>query len=112
MNFKNKKVTVVGLGKSGFAVAKFLWAQKSLVRVTEGSEKKEALENASYLRTLGLEVETGAHTEKFVSGSDYVVTSPGCPNTACRFNGLLKKIFLSSAKWSWPPIFAVGASWR
>jgi UDP-N-acetylmuramoylalanine--D-glutamate ligase len=77
MNFKNKTVTVVGLGRSGFAAAKFLNQQKALVRVTENSEKKEALENAGYLRALGIEVETGGHTEAFVSGSRWVVTSPG-----------------------------------
>ena len=76
-DFRNKKVTVVGLGRSGFAAAKFLNQEKAIVRVTEGSEKKEALENASYLRTLGIEVETGAHTEAFITDSDWVVTSPG-----------------------------------
>ena len=70
-------MTVIGLGKSGFAAAKFLNHEKALVRVTEVSEKKDALENATYLRGLGIEVETGAHTEAFISGSDWVVTSPG-----------------------------------
>ena len=82
MVFKNRKVTVVGLGKSGFAAAKFLHEMKARVRVTESSEKKEALENASYLRGLGVEVETGAHTEAFISGSSCVVTSPGVPRQA------------------------------
>lgn len=77
MNFKNKKVTVVGLGKSGFAAARFLNRQKAVVRVTENSGKKEALENAGYLRALGIDVETGGHTEAFISGSEWVVTSPG-----------------------------------
>ncbi len=77
VSLKNKKITVIGLGKSGFAAAKFLNQQKAVVRVTESSEKKEALENASYLRTLGIEVQTGGHTEEFISGSDWVVTSPG-----------------------------------
>lgn len=79
MNFKGKKITVVGLGKSGFAAAKFLNNEKAVVRVTEAVEKKEVLENASYLRSLGIEVETGGHTEAFVSGSSCVVTSPGVP---------------------------------
>lgn len=79
MIFKNKKVTVVGLGKSGFAAAKFLHQMKAQVRVTEAAEKKELLENASYLRGLGVEVETGGHTEAFVDGSVCVVTSPGVP---------------------------------
>jgi UDP-N-acetylmuramoylalanine--D-glutamate ligase len=79
MTIRGKKVTVVGLGKSGFAAARFLAERGATVRVTEGFEKKEALENASYLRGMGIEVETGRHTEGFIAGSDFVVTSPGVP---------------------------------
>jgi len=91
MIFKNRKVTVVGLGKSGFAAAKFLHAQKALVHVTEASEKKEALENASYLRGLGMAVETGRHTEAFISGSTCVVTSPGVPHKSMPLEWAHKK---------------------
>lgn len=79
MNLKNKKIAVIGLGKSGFAAAKFLLAQKARVRVSDGSEKKEVLENAGYLRGLGVDVQTGRHTEEFLREVDQVVTSPGVP---------------------------------
>jgi UDP-N-acetylmuramoylalanine--D-glutamate ligase len=91
MNFKNKKVTVVGLGKSGFAAAKFLNSQKAVVRVTDSAEKKEVLENAGYLRNLGIEVETGGHTEAFISGSSCVVTSPGVPKDSLPLQWTKKK---------------------
>ena len=91
MIFKNKKVTVVGLGKSGFAAAKFLQNQKAIVRVTEASEKKDALENATYLRVLGIEVETGGHTEAFISGGVCVVTSPGVPQSSAPLQWAKKK---------------------
>ncbi len=91
MVFKNRKVTVVGLGKSGFAAAKFLHAQKALVRVTESSEKKEALENADYLRGLGIAVETGGHTEAFIKGSACVVTSPGVSHKSAPLEWARKK---------------------
>ena len=77
MNFKNKKVAVIGLGKSGFAAAKFLNGLGARVRVTEGSDKKEALESADFLKSLGVSVETGGHTADFIKGSALVVTSPG-----------------------------------
>ncbi len=79
MKLEGKKVTVVGLGRSGFAAAKFLADRKAHVSATDGSEKKEVLENAGYLRSLGVAAETGRHTEGFVLGSDLVVTSPGVP---------------------------------
>ena len=82
MTLSGKRITVVGLGKSGFAAAKFLAARKALVRVTDCSEKKEVLENAGFLRDLGVQVETGRHSKAFVARSDLVVTSPGVPRSS------------------------------
>ena len=36
MDFKNKRIAVVGLGKSGFAAAKFLAKKKAFLAVTDG----------------------------------------------------------------------------
>lgn len=82
LNVKNKAVCVVGLGRSGFAAAKFLLEKGARVRVTEGSSKQEALERAEYLKGLGAQVETGGHTDAFIDGADWVVVSPGVPKTS------------------------------
>lgn len=82
MQLKNKKVTVVGLGKSGFAAAKFLAHRGARVFATDGSTKKEVLENAGFLKSLGIEVETGQHTARSVEKSSLVVTSPGVPKSS------------------------------
>lgn len=79
MRYAGNKITVIGLARSGFAAAKFLLARKARVRVTESCAKRQILESAEYLRGLGAEVETGVHTEDFVTGSRFVVTSPGIP---------------------------------
>jgi UDP-N-acetylmuramoylalanine--D-glutamate ligase len=76
---KNKRITVIGLGKSGFATAKFLADKGALVRVTDSSQKKEILENAGYLKSLGVRVETGVHSEIFLQDADLIITSPGVP---------------------------------
>ena len=68
---------MIGLGKSGFAAAKFLHGLGAKVRATDSSEKKEVLENADFLKSLGLTVETGRHTAPFMKGADLMVTSPG-----------------------------------
>lgn len=91
MILKNKTVTVVGLGKSGFAAAKFLLERGARVRVTEGGEKQYALERAEYLRGLGASVETGGHTDASVDGSAWVVVSPGVPCTAAPVRRAVKK---------------------
>ncbi len=82
MNLKNKKVTVVGLGKSGFAAAKFLAQKGAQVRATDRSDKKEVLENARKLEAAGVSVETKRHTASFVKGASLVVTSPGVPKSS------------------------------
>ncbi len=80
MKLSGRKILVVGLGRSGFAAARFLHAKKATVRVTDASSKETVLESASYLRSLGIEVETGGHTREFLAGCDLVVTSPGVPS--------------------------------
>lgn len=82
MVLRNKKVTVVGLGRSGFAAAKFLAKQRSVVFATDGSAKREVLRNAAFLRRFGVQVETGRHTPGFIQKSELVVTSPGVPKTS------------------------------
>jgi len=79
MILKNKRVLVVGLGKSGFAAAKFLKKRNICVKVTDGSSNPWVLDHAKVLWDLGVPVETGGHTEFFMQGADLVVTSPGVP---------------------------------
>ena len=75
-----KKVLIVGLGKSGLSAARWLAAQGALVTV---SERREAhtLEAALRQETLelGIELETGPHREETFMASEMIVVSPGVP---------------------------------
>jgi UDP-N-acetylmuramoylalanine--D-glutamate ligase len=82
MKLKRKKVTVVGLGKSGLAAARFLIRKGAEVRVTESSSRPEVLKRAALLKKLGAAVETGGHSESFVRGSELLITSPGVSKTS------------------------------
>jgi len=77
MNVKNKKVTVIGIGNSGFNAAVLLAENGAIVRTTDSGNSPETKEAAKLLKEKGVSVETGAHTEDFVKGSELVVTSPG-----------------------------------
>ncbi len=79
MQLKNKRIAVIGLGKSGFAAAKFLADKNACVTATDASKKPEVLKNARALRQLGVLVETGRHTAPFIGNAELVVTSPGVP---------------------------------
>lgn len=75
-----KKVLVIGLSKSGISAAKFLNRHGAEVYVTEFSPAKPAdAEKIAELEKLGIKVETGGHSDKFINGCSYAVTSPSVP---------------------------------
>ena len=80
MDIKDKKILVLGLSKSGIAAAKCLAKRGALVFITEGKEPKAEYEaQISELNKTNIQVETGGHSEDFISGAMLAVTSPGIP---------------------------------
>lgn len=77
MDLKDKTVTVIGLARSGLAAAQLLYEKHAKVKVTDSGQTEEVKKNARKLRKMGIEVQTGGHTEDFILGSDLIVTSPG-----------------------------------
>ena len=77
---KDKKILVVGLAKTGVALARFL--VKYGVQVTISDHKSEA-ELTYYLEQvedLSLQLELEGHSPKSFLNKDYVVLSPGIPS--------------------------------
>ena len=80
MGILGKKVLVLGLSKSGIAAAKFAKKHGAVVYLSEGkSAKPDNVSMIDELKGLGIEVETGGHSDNFVNGAELVVTSPGIP---------------------------------
>lgn len=81
MNLKNKKVTVVGLARSGVSAAKLLLDRGAKVSITDSSDAQKIRENLALLNNAKntVEAELGEHTERFIQGQDLVVISPGVP---------------------------------
>ena len=76
--FKNKKVTVFGLAKSGIASARRLVSLGAKVRTTE--IKQEHFFDASLikeLKDLKIDLEFGGHTLQSIESADLIVVSPG-----------------------------------
>ncbi|MCM8796008.1 MAG: UDP-N-acetylmuramoyl-L-alanine--D-glutamate ligase [Candidatus Omnitrophica bacterium] len=80
--FKNKKVTVVGLGRSGLACANLLYDLGAMVFVTDRCDNKITRENIRKLKSEKISFELGRHSENFIKGRDLVVVSPGVPDDA------------------------------
>lgn len=77
MEIRNKKVTVVGLGNSGFEAGLLLAGEGAGVSVTDSGDSDGIRENAGRLRARGVKVETGRHTKEFLTGTELLVVSPG-----------------------------------
>ena len=77
-----KKVTVIGLGKSGVAIAKLLARERYQVKVTEASNNAVLQIHAEELTKLGIAVELGGHRESFYRDTELMVPCPGVKPTA------------------------------
>jgi len=80
--FKNKKVTIAGLARSGLACANLLYDLGSQVGVTDNQDNDLTRLNASRLKSKNIKVELGRHSQEFIKGRDCIVVSPGLTNDA------------------------------
>lgn len=74
-----KKVLILGLSKSGISAAKYLvGAGEYDVYLTESkSDVDKSL--VEELKSIGVKIEFGRHSDEFIEGADFAVTSPGIP---------------------------------
>ena len=79
MELKDKRVLVVGLGKSGAASALFLKSRGARVTVSDSKPEAELHNEILPLLEHGITVETGGHGERTFRGQDLIVVSPGVP---------------------------------
>jgi UDP-N-acetylmuramoylalanine--D-glutamate ligase len=79
LELKNKRVLVVGLGKSGISAAHFLRAQGARVTVSDSRDAVALKEEIPALLEAGIMVETGGHGLLTFRRSDLIVVSPGVP---------------------------------
>ncbi|MBM3246276.1 MAG: UDP-N-acetylmuramoyl-L-alanine--D-glutamate ligase, partial [Candidatus Omnitrophica bacterium] len=80
--FRNKKITIVGLARSGLACANLLSDLGSQVSITDNNDTEATRANLEKLKSKKIKSELGRHTPEFVKGQDLLVVSPGVPDTA------------------------------
>ncbi len=76
------EIAVLGLGKSGLAVATLLQRGGYAVYASDAGASAGATANAAQLRALGVDAVAGAHDLARIAASAVVVASPGVPPTA------------------------------
>ena len=75
----NKKITIIGLKKSGYAAAMLGHELGANIFVSDIDNDLEIITNKNKLIKKGVDVETGNHS-KLVYDADFWVISPGVPN--------------------------------
>jgi UDP-N-acetylmuramoylalanine--D-glutamate ligase len=81
MNLRNKKVVVVGLGRTGLATARFLHQQGARVLVSDTADENQLGDSVRMLREMGIALELGPHRPASFQNADGIVVSPGVPHT-------------------------------
>ena len=75
---KDKKILVVGLGKTGVSLAKFLTKHEAIVTVTDHKSKPELSAQLDQLEGYtNIKFELGSHSPKTFLSQDLVILSPG-----------------------------------
>ncbi|MES3038715.1 MAG: NAD(P)-dependent oxidoreductase, partial [Bdellovibrionota bacterium] len=78
---KDKRILVVGLGKTGVSLSHFLCAHGAQVTVTDHKSKPELSAQLELLGDLPIKYELGSHSPKTFLQQDLVILSPGVPGT-------------------------------
>lgn len=90
-----EKVLIMGLSKSGVAAARFLHKKGYNVYITESKGladiREEFKPQVQELKDLGIKIECGYHSDEFLSGASFAVTSPGIPPKSEIFRRLNEK---------------------
>jgi UDP-N-acetylmuramoylalanine--D-glutamate ligase len=79
MELKNKKTVVVGLARTGAAVARFLSERGALVTLTDMKDEEALAPFLERLKGLPINLELGRHEENSFLSADLIVVSPGVP---------------------------------
>jgi len=79
MELKNKKIVVVGLARTGVAVARFLAERGALVTVTDMKDEAALAPYLEKIEGLHINRELGRHEEYSFLTADLIVVSPGVP---------------------------------
>ena len=80
MDLRNKRVLVVGLGRSGVASAFFLQEHGAKVTVSDTKSEAQLQSEVAALLDRGVSIEAGRHGERTFRDQDLIVVSPGVPS--------------------------------
>ena len=81
MNLKNKNIVVVGLGRTGIALARFLTRARASVVISDTADQSALESQLEMIKELEIKTELGKHRSEPFLDADLIVISPGVPHT-------------------------------
>ncbi|MEW5735502.1 MAG: UDP-N-acetylmuramoyl-L-alanine--D-glutamate ligase [Thermodesulfobacteriota bacterium] len=91
MELSGKKVLLVGLARSGEALAVFCKARGADVTVTDIASEEALGDRVRRMRELSVTLTLGPHREEVFTSADLIVVSPGVPHTLAVLDAARKK---------------------
>ena len=79
MNLEGKKILIVGLARTGVALAKFLKTKKADVIISDHKSKAELADSLDEMDGVDVKYELGGHSPKTFLQQDMIILSPGVP---------------------------------
>ncbi len=77
---RGRKIGIIGMARSGMSAAKLIKRLGGIPFVSDSAAAQLMQERVEELKKLGIEFETGGHTERLLE-SEYAILSPGVPKT-------------------------------
>ncbi len=81
LGLRGKRVLVVGLAKTGLAVARFLKSKNARVTVADLMTREQVGPQAQEALAMGVSLELGPHNTETFMACDLIVVSPGVPHS-------------------------------
>ena len=78
-DLKGKKIAIIGLGKTGISLAKFLVKHSAEVLISDHKSEAELSSSLERIQGLNVKFELEGHNPKSLIQQDYVILSPGVP---------------------------------
>ncbi|MGD8534737.1 MAG: UDP-N-acetylmuramoyl-L-alanine--D-glutamate ligase, partial [Candidatus Aminicenantes bacterium] len=91
MDLEDKKVLIVGFGRTGEALCNFLLQHGAKVKLSEKKTREELGPAITDWEKMGIAIETGEHNTESFTGSDLIVPSPGVPPWIPELDAAAKK---------------------
>lgn len=101
--FKNKKVVIIGLARSGLACANLLCDLGAQVSISDNRDNDATRGFASQLKSREIKIELGKHSRRLLEKKDLVIVSPGVTSDAepVKWAEQLKIPVISEIEFSW-----------